>query len=115
MPAWPRTVPVTKDGALAALAASRPGVKGRGRDYALEAANAEVTRLSEAGRSRRGPVHRARSGGRQHAQARHRQPTPECCERRQVAAVEARAIKDDPTDLAEIRAIQQDLAALHEG
>ncbi len=36
-------------------------------------------------------------------------------ERRQVAAAEARAIKDDPVDLAEIRAIQQDLAALHEG
>ncbi len=36
-------------------------------------------------------------------------------ERRQVAAAEARAIKDDPADLAEIEAIQQDLAALHEG
>jgi len=36
-------------------------------------------------------------------------------ERRQVAAVEARAIKDDPADLAEIRAIQHDRAALHEG
>lgn len=36
-------------------------------------------------------------------------------ERRQVAAAEARAIKDDPLDLAEIRAIQEDLAALHEG
>lgn len=36
-------------------------------------------------------------------------------ERRQVAAAEARAIKDDPADLAEIRAIQEDLAALHEG
>jgi hypothetical protein len=36
-------------------------------------------------------------------------------ERRQVAAAEARAIKDDPVDLAEIRAIQQDRAALHEG
>jgi hypothetical protein len=36
-------------------------------------------------------------------------------ERRQVAAAEARAIKDDPVDLAEIRAIKQDLAALHEG
>jgi hypothetical protein len=36
-------------------------------------------------------------------------------ESRQVAAADARAIKDDPADLAEIRAIQQDLAALHEG
>ncbi len=33
-------------------------------------------------------------------------------ERRQLAAAEARAIKDDPTDLAEIRAIQADMAAL---
>lgn len=36
-------------------------------------------------------------------------------ERRQIAAAEARAIKDDPADLEEIRAIQQDRAALHEG
>lgn len=36
-------------------------------------------------------------------------------ERRQVAAQEVRAIKDDPTDLAEVRAIQQDVAALREG
>lgn len=36
-------------------------------------------------------------------------------ERRRIAAAEARAIKDDPADLAEIRAIQQDLATLHEG
>ncbi len=36
-------------------------------------------------------------------------------ERRQIAAADARAIKDDPADLAEIRAIQQDMAALHEG
>ena len=36
-------------------------------------------------------------------------------ERRQMAAAEARAVKDDPADLAEIRAIQQDMAALHEG
>jgi hypothetical protein len=36
-------------------------------------------------------------------------------ERRQAAAAEARAIKDDPVDLAEIRAIQEDVAALHEG
>ncbi|MEJ7691052.1 MAG: hypothetical protein WKF76_11830 [Nocardioidaceae bacterium] len=33
-------------------------------------------------------------------------------ERRQVAAQEARAIKDDAVDLAEIRAIQEDIAAL---
>jgi len=32
----------------------------------------------------------------------------------QVAAAEALAIKDDPVDLAEIRAIQQDMATLHE-
>ncbi len=31
--------------------------------------------------------------------------------RHQVAAAEALAIKDDPADLAEIRAIQQDMAA----
>lgn len=36
-------------------------------------------------------------------------------ERRQTAAAEARAIKDDPVDRAEIRAIQEDRAALHEG
>jgi|GEM_PF-1722801 len=36
-------------------------------------------------------------------------------ERRKVAAAEARAIKDDPADLAEIREIQRDMAALHEG
>lgn len=36
-------------------------------------------------------------------------------ERRRVAAAEARAIKDDPNDRGEIRAIQQDRAALHEG
>jgi len=36
-------------------------------------------------------------------------------ERRQVAAAEARAIKDDPVDLAGVRAIQHDMAALHEG
>jgi len=32
-----------------------------------------------------------------------------------VAAVEALAVKNDPADLAEIRAIQRDMAALHEG
>lgn len=36
-------------------------------------------------------------------------------ERRRIAATEARAIKDDQADLAEVRAIQQDMAALHEG
>ncbi len=36
-------------------------------------------------------------------------------ERRQLAAAEARAIKDDPVDLAEIRAIQEDRAALRAG
>jgi hypothetical protein len=36
-------------------------------------------------------------------------------ERRQLAAVEARAIRDDPVDLAEIRAIAEDDAALHAG
>ncbi len=39
--AWPRT-------ALAALAASKPGVGARQRDYELEQARAEVGRLSEA-------------------------------------------------------------------
>ncbi|MDP3714636.1 MAG: hypothetical protein Q8R60_19390 [Mycobacteriales bacterium] len=33
-------------------------------------------------------------------------------ERRQVAAAEAQAIKDDPVDRAEIREIQRDMAAL---
>ena len=36
-------------------------------------------------------------------------------ERRQLAAAEARAIKDDPIDLVEIRAIQEDRATLHAG
>lgn len=36
-------------------------------------------------------------------------------ERRRVAAAEARALVDDEVDLAEIRAIQQDREALHEG
>jgi hypothetical protein len=36
-------------------------------------------------------------------------------ERRQVAAAEARAIASDPADRAEIRAVQEDMAALHEG
>jgi transposase len=39
---------VAKDGALAALAESRPGVKARERDVELEAARAEVARLSQA-------------------------------------------------------------------
>lgn len=34
-------------------------------------------------------------------------------ELRQVAAAEARAVADDPVDRAEIRAIQEDIAALH--
>jgi transposase-like protein len=38
---------VAKEGALAALAASKPGVKARQRDYELELARAEVARLSE--------------------------------------------------------------------
>lgn len=36
-------------------------------------------------------------------------------ERRRVAAEEGRALKDDPVDLAEVRAIQDDMAALREG
>ena len=39
---------VAKEGALAALAASKPGVQAAQRDYELEAARAEVARLSEA-------------------------------------------------------------------
>lgn len=39
---------VAKEGALAALAASKPGVQARERDYELELAKAEVARLSEA-------------------------------------------------------------------
>ncbi len=34
-------------------------------------------------------------------------------ERRQIAAAEAHASKDDPADLAEIRSIQREMAALH--
>lgn len=36
-------------------------------------------------------------------------------ERRRAAAAEARAIAGDPADLAEIRAIHDDIAALREG
>jgi transposase len=39
---------VAKEGALVALAASKPGVQARERDYELELAKAEVARLSEA-------------------------------------------------------------------
>jgi len=39
---------VAKEGALAALAASKPGAATRQRDYELEAAKAENARLSEA-------------------------------------------------------------------
>ena len=39
---------VAKEGALAALAASKPGLAGRQRDYELEQAKSEVARLSEA-------------------------------------------------------------------
>ena len=39
---------VAKEGALAALAASRPGVQAKQRDYELEQARAEIARLSEA-------------------------------------------------------------------
>ena len=39
---------VAKEGALAALAASKPGTAARQRDYELEAAKAENARLSEA-------------------------------------------------------------------
>lgn len=38
---------VAKEGALAALAASKPGVQARERDYELEAIKAENERLSE--------------------------------------------------------------------
>jgi transposase len=38
---------VAKEGALAALAASKPGVGAKNRDYELEAAKAEVARLGE--------------------------------------------------------------------
>ena len=38
---------VAKEGALAALAASKPGVGAKDRDYELEAAKAEVARLGE--------------------------------------------------------------------
>ncbi len=38
---------VAKDGALAALAESRPGIKAGARDVKLDAAKAEIARLSE--------------------------------------------------------------------
>ena len=38
---------VAKDGALAALAESRPGIKAGARDVELDAAKAEIARLSE--------------------------------------------------------------------
>ena len=38
---------VAKDGALAALAKSRPGIKAGGRDFEFDAAKAEIARLSE--------------------------------------------------------------------
>ncbi|HZK36444.1 MAG TPA: hypothetical protein VFC57_05775 [Aeromicrobium sp.] len=39
---------VAKEGALGALAASKPGLAGKQRDYELEEARAEIARLSEA-------------------------------------------------------------------
>jgi hypothetical protein len=39
---------IAKEGALAALSASKPGATARQRDYELEAAKAENARLSEA-------------------------------------------------------------------
>jgi transposase len=39
---------VAKDGALAALSASKPGAGNKARDFELEQARAEVARLSEA-------------------------------------------------------------------
>lgn len=39
---------VAKDGALAALSASKAGAGGKARDYELEQAKAEIARLSEA-------------------------------------------------------------------
>ena len=39
---------VAKEGALAALAACKPGVRGRERDYELERVKADNARLSEA-------------------------------------------------------------------
>ncbi len=36
-------------------------------------------------------------------------------QRRRTAAAEARALKDDPVDLAEVRAIQREMATLREG
>lgn len=38
---------IAKEGALAALAASKPGVQARQRDWELELAKAEVARLAE--------------------------------------------------------------------
>ena len=43
---WIRTV--AKEGALAALTGSRPGVKARGRDYEVESLRVENARLAEA-------------------------------------------------------------------
>ena len=36
-------------------------------------------------------------------------------QRRRTAAAEARALKEDPVDLAEVRAIQREMATLREG
>jgi hypothetical protein len=52
---------VAKDGAIRALAESKPGVQQARQDLELEAARAEAARL---GRGGPGTVHLARSGGR---------------------------------------------------
>jgi transposase len=51
---------VAKEGALAALAASKPGVAAQARDYELELAVAEVTRLFRDGQ---GDGRQADAGG----------------------------------------------------
>ena len=51
---------VAKEGALAAFAASKPRVQSRQSDFELEAAKAEIARLSEAGQADGRPAHPGR-------------------------------------------------------
>ena len=65
---------VAKDGALAALAESRPGIKAGGRDFELDAAKAEIARLSETVKEMASAVNDCRGGEVQESKAM-RQPT----------------------------------------
>jgi hypothetical protein len=54
---------VAKEGALAAFAGSKPRVQSRQSDFELEAAKAEIARLSEAGQADGRPAHPGRGKG----------------------------------------------------